>query len=180
MKSDEHSNDGDFDIKAFRSEHLREANLADVDSILDVLISTKEASLSNIISDHDRDRPFWADRWLRYIRDGSSAQHSLGDGTVLLYERDNRVSGFAAYHHTTRHGINAELQAVYVLKEELGQGLGTKLVETIGKRLYLEGARSMCVCYDPRNPYKQFYLKLGAVEIDPNWAIWRDLSRFNR
>ena len=36
----------------------------------------------------------------------------------------------------------------------------------------------MCVGYDANSPYKQFYMKYGAVEREPGsaWAIWHDVG----
>ena len=100
---------------------------------------------------------------------------SKGDGFALLVEVDDRPVGFAAYHHTTRHGADAELESLYVLKESQGQGLGTMLLRIVGHRLHTDGSGSMCVGYDHRNPYKRFYLERGAVAINPHWAVWRGL-----
>ena len=84
--------------------------------------------------------------------------------------------GFAAYHHTTRHDTDAELQSIYVLKEAQGQGVGTRLLQVIANRLHAEGSRTMCVGYAPDNPYRRFYFKHGAVAINPHWAMWPDVS----
>ncbi|MCZ6916433.1 MAG: GNAT family N-acetyltransferase [Gemmatimonadetes bacterium] len=158
--------------------HIREATAMDTDAIVAILIASKEGSFPHLIDDHDRDVPFWTNRWRRYLSEGSRAQQSRGDGFAFLAESDGRPVGFAAYHHTTRHGADAELQAIYVLREAQGRGLGTALLWVIGGRLYAEGSRTMCVGYDSRSPYKRFYLKHGAVEINRHWARWQDLGMF--
>lgn len=155
---------------------IRDAVPSDADAIVAVLIASKEGSLSHIIGDHDRNVPFFTDRWRDYLTNGSSAQMSRGDGFGLLAELDGRPSAFAAYHHTTRHNTDAELESIYVLPEAQGCGIGSELLRIIGGRLRADGSRAMCVGYDPRNRYKRFYLKHGAVEINPHWAVWRDLS----
>jgi GNAT superfamily N-acetyltransferase len=99
-----------------------------------------------------------------------------GDGFAFVAEQDGRVVGFAAYHHTRRHETQAELQAIYVLNDAQGQGVGTALLRLIAGRLVEEGTRTMCVGYDPRNGYKRFYFKHGANEIDPHWAVWNDVG----
>ena len=38
---------------------------------------------------------------------------SRGDGWVFVAEAGNVPIGFIAYHHTTRHGTDAELQNIY-------------------------------------------------------------------
>jgi GNAT superfamily N-acetyltransferase len=155
---------------------IREATPADVDTVVAILIASKESSFPHLVDDHDRNASFWVDRWRRYISEGSSAQMSCGDGFVFLAEADGRAVGFAAYHHTRRLGTDAELESIYVLKEAQGRGVGTALLGVIVGRLRAEGSRTLCVGYDPRNPYKRFYLKHGAVEINPHWAVWRELK----
>ena len=83
-----------------------------------------------------------------------------------------------AYHHTTRHDTDAELQNIYVLKDWQGRGIGTHLLGTIAHRLQADGSRRMCVGYDSESRYKRFYMKHGAVELAPGspWAIWHDLA----
>jgi GNAT superfamily N-acetyltransferase len=153
---------------------IREASDADVDTIVDILIATKEESLQQLITEHDRNRPFWTKRWHDYLSTGSTAQHSRGDGFALIALEDGRALGFAAYHHTTRHHTDVELESIYVLKDVQRRGVGTALLAAIVGRIVAAGDRSMCVGYDPKNPYKAFYLKNGAAEIDAHWAMWRD------
>jgi GNAT superfamily N-acetyltransferase len=156
---------------------IRDATPADTDTLVAILIATKEGSFPHLVDDHDRDVQFWIDRWRGYLTQGSSAQMSRGDGFALLAEISGRPVGFAAYHHTARHAADAELESIYVLKDAQGQGVGTELLAIIGGRLHAEGSRTMCVGYDPRNPYKRFYRKHGAVEISLHWALWLDVSR---
>lgn len=68
------------------------------------------------------------------------------------------------------------MQSLYVLKEVQGQGIGTELLRRIALPLIEEGSQTLCVGYDPLNPYKRFYLKHGAHEINPHWAFWPDVS----
>jgi GNAT superfamily N-acetyltransferase len=153
------------------------ATVDDVEDIVRILIATKVASLPGLIDDHDRDIAFWTNRWRSYIQEGSRAQMATGDGFAVIAEVENAPVGFAAYHHTRRHDTQAELQSIYVRKEAQGSGIGTLLLRFIATRLHDEGTTTMCVGYDPRNPYKRFYLKQGAIEISPHWAMWQDVSR---
>jgi GNAT superfamily N-acetyltransferase len=157
---------------------IRRATVDDTNSIVAILIASKEASSPDRIDDHDRDAPFWTRRWRGYIERGSQAQQSRGDGWVFLAEMDGRPVGYVAYHHTTRHGTDAELENIYILKEWQGRGIGTELLAIVAHRLHADGSRTMCVGYDAESPYKRFYLKHGAVELEPGspWAIWSDVS----
>jgi GNAT superfamily N-acetyltransferase len=156
---------------------LRPVTLSDVDTVVSILIASKEASFPNTIEDHDRDVSFWTRRWSDYILRGSLPFQPFGDGWVFIGEVDAVPVGYVAYHHTRRLGTDAELQNIYVLKEWQGRGIGTHLLGLIAHRLQRDGSRSICVGYDAKNPYKRFYMKHGAVETEPGspWAIWRDV-----
>ena len=84
---------------------------------------------------------------------------------------------YVAYHHTRRHETDAELQNIYVLKEWQRKGIGAHLLGVVAHRLQADGSRRMCVGFDANSPYKQFYMKHGAVETAPGspWAIWHDI-----
>ena len=137
-----------------------------------MLIQTKVESLGALIDDHDRDFDFWYDRWLRYLRDGSTAQKSRGDGFAILAETGSELIGFAAYHHTIRWGCDAELQSIYVRLPWQRRGAGSMLLRDVMRRLRAEGSRSLCVGFSTENPYKRFYFKHGAVAINAHWAFW--------
>jgi GNAT superfamily N-acetyltransferase len=157
---------------------IRRASVRDVDTIVRILIASKERSSPATVDEHDRDVAFWTRRWRRYLTRGSRAQQARGDGWVFIAELEGRPVGYVAYHHTRRHATDAELQNIYVLKEAQRQGIGSHLLGTIAHRLRADGSKSMCVGYDADSPYTQFYFKHGAVETTPGapWAIWPDLG----
>ena len=158
--------------------HIRRATADDTGTVVRILIASKEASSPDTIDDHDRDVPFWTERWHGYIERGSQARQSRGDGWVFLAEIDGVPVGYVSYHHTTRHGTDAELQNIYVLKDWQARGIGTHLLGVVAHRLRADGSRTMCVGYDAESPYKRFYMKYGAVETEPGspWAIWQDVE----
>ena len=86
--------------------------------------------------------------------------------------------GYVAYHHTRRHGTDAELQNIYLLRHAQRHGIGTHLLGLVAHRLRAGGSRTMCVGYDADSPYTRFYFKHGAREIAPGspWAIWDDVG----
>ena len=153
---------------------IRRATIGDVDTIVRILIRTKEESFPGSVDEHERDEAFWTRRWHGYIKRGSRARQSLGDGFVFIAEQDGAPVGYAAYHHTQRFDTDAELQNIYVLKASQRRGIGTRLLAVVAHRLVRDGSRTMCVGFDGDSPYRQFYTKHGA-EIDGAWAIWRDV-----
>jgi GNAT superfamily N-acetyltransferase len=56
---------------------------------------------------------------------------SRGDGFAFLGELNGRQVGFAAYHHTTRHDTDTELESIFVLREVQRRGLGTELLRVM-------------------------------------------------
>ncbi len=158
--------------------HIRRATPDDTDTVVRILIAAKEASSPDTIDGHDRDVTFWTRRWRGYFKHGSGARQSRGAGWVFLAEVGGQPIGYVAYHHTSRHGTDAELQNIYILKEWQRRGIGACLLGTVAHRLHADGSRTMCVGYDADSPYKRFYFKYGAVEMQPGsaWAIWPDLG----
>src|SRR5690349_16584719 len=118
---------------------IRQATVDDVTTIVGILIASKAASFPETIDDHDRDAVFWMQRWRGYIAEGSRAQQSRGDGWVFLADVDGVPVGYVAYHHTARHGTDAELQNIYVLKDQQGRGIGTHLLGVVAHRLVGDG-----------------------------------------
>lgn len=157
---------------------IRRARLGDTDTVVKILIASKEASFPETIEDHDRDVQFWTRRWRDYILRGSLPFAPFGDGWVFLAEVGGQPVAYVAYHHTRRHGTEAELQNIYVLKEWQRKGIGAHLLAVVAYRLQADGSRSMCVGFDANSPYKHFYMKYGAVETAPGsaWAIWHDVG----
>lgn len=157
---------------------IRRATLSDTDTIVRILIASKEASFPDTIEDHDRDVEFWTRRWRDYIARGRLPLPIFGDGWVFLADVAGVPVGYVAYHHTRRLGTDAELQNIYVLKEWQAKGIGTHLLGIVAHRLQADGSRSLCVGYDAESPYKRFYFKNGAIETAPGspWAVWHDLG----
>ena len=158
--------------------HIRRAGIRDTDTVVRILIASKEASFPDTIDDHDRDAAFWTRRWRDYIARGSIPFALFGDGWVFLAEVERIAVAYIAYHHTRRLATDAELQNIYVLKEWQGKGIGTRLLGVVAHRLAADGSRSICVGYDSNSPYKRFYVKHGAIETSPGapWSIWQDVQ----
>ena len=155
---------------------IRRAEPSDALEIAETYFEAKLASLPDLVTDRDRDIVFQTKRWRDYISEGSRAQHAKGDGYVYLAEIEGRVAGYVAWHSTSRHGVDAELQSLYVLRQCEPIGVGGGLLLHAAREVMARGLRSMCVGYDPVNPYKRFYFKSGAVEVSAHWAVWADVS----
>ena len=155
---------------------IRDAQVGDALAIAATYCLAKRHSLPDLITDRDCDLNFQADRWKDYLTHGSRAQFSKGDGYVHVAEVEGAVVGYLAWHSTSRHGTDAELQSLYILGEFQNQGIGGALLNHLEEKAMGHGVKSMCVGYDPANPYKRFYAKYGAKALNEHWSIWPDLS----
>jgi GNAT superfamily N-acetyltransferase len=61
--------------------------------------------------------------------------------------------------------FTGELEAIYVLKEHQGHGIGTVLVREVARFLVSTGRTSMIVWVLPQNPYRRFYERLGGAVV---------------
>lgn len=75
-----------------------------------------------------------------------------------------RVVGFlcGGRERTGQLGCDAELYAIYVLREFQGKGLGLLLVNRLGHELSTRGFGSLAVWVLAANPSRHFYERLGA------------------
>ena len=146
-----------------------DAAVVDARAASELILASKRGSF-DVLEPRDSDVEHAVQSWERYLGTGSTAQAATGDGFGVFALLAGRRVGFAAYHHTRRYDCDAELQKIYVLKTAQGRGVGTAMLRLIADRLVADGSKTMCVGYDPANPYKRFYAKHGTVEINPHWS----------
>jgi len=83
---------------------------------------------------------------------------------VFVAERDGEILGFAA-GGACRDRIedcDAELYAIYLLKDAQKARIGSDLVRELSRSLTASGFSSMHVWVLEKNPSKAFYLRMGA------------------
>ena len=87
-----------------------------------------------------------------------------GQTTVLVAEHAGEVVGFAAAGKIREpvETCDAELYALYLLREAQGRGIGTALLKAVAAVLREHGFKSMSVWVLERNPSRSFYEKNGA------------------
>ena len=85
--------------------------------------------------------------------------------SVFVAENADGVVGFAAGHLLAKpkHGLDAELSAVYLVREAQRAGVGQRLVATVAAAQRAHGATGLIVWVIAGNkPARAFYEKLGA------------------
>ncbi len=150
------------------------ATVSDLHRLTQVEIESKKASIPQCVESVELDKTLRYRRWETYMA-GSSPSSSLPERVIFVAKEQDTIIGYLAGHHTTRFGLDCELQSVYVLKPSQGQGIGTALLERFAAWMTEHLFRSACVGVAPENPYRAFYLKQGAVAKNPHWLIWEDL-----
>jgi GNAT superfamily N-acetyltransferase len=111
--------------------------------------------------------------------------------SVFVATDANGVVGFAAGNMLAepKHGLDAELSAVYIVREAQRAGVGQRLVATVAAAQRAHGATGLIVWVISGNkPARAFYEKLGAellIEQPFSWDGmdlieagygWRDLD----
>ena len=86
------------------------------------------------------------------------------DLEVYVADRDGEVAGFISGGRIREPILtyDAELFAIYLLKQAQGQGIGTALLRELAGSLLRQGLTGMIVWVLEKNPAKHFYVKSSA------------------
>lgn len=84
--------------------------------------------------------------------------------TVLVYEEQNRILGFADFYFSPNAEIG-ELKAIYLLKEIQGKGIGLLLMQQSFNLFKQKNYTQIKVEVFDQNPTRYFYEKLSAFCI---------------
>ena len=152
------------------------ANETDIEELTQVEIESKKKSIPECIEDFEVDHSSRYSRWQTYFK-GQSPPTSKPERLMLkAVTKDNKIIGYLAGHLTTRYNMDAEIQSLYVLKQEQKKDVGTKLLAEFIKWLMNLDAKILCVGIKPENKYKAFYLKHGGQYINEHWIFWQDIG----
>ena len=90
-----------------------------------------------------------------------------GNCVIFVAECDGQIVGFVAGGRSrqTFADFDAELYAIYLLRENQGCGIGRALVNALVEVLRDQGFAAMLVLVLEKNPAVSFYNRLGAAEI---------------
>lgn len=92
-------------------------------------------------------------------------QESLaGDSLVMIAEKAGVVVGFAnaGINREALEGCDAELYAIYLLRDAQRHGAGTALLRSVAAAMAERGFKSLAVWVLERNPARMFYERMGA------------------
>ncbi len=151
------------------------ADITDIEPLTIVEVASKKDSIPQIVNDFEIDEKSRAHRWITWFG-GESPQTSKPGRVVYKAVIDDKIVGYIAGHLTTRYNMDAEIQSFYILKGHQRNGIGKQLLNSFINWMKQQGAKSLCVGFDPANPYKSFYLKQGGKYLNEHWIIWDDVS----
>jgi GNAT superfamily N-acetyltransferase len=141
---------------------IRKADIEDAAAIAHVHVESWKTTYAGIVSDvflaslNKEDRTHsWQEQILARII------------SIFVAEDEKGIFGFVAGGKSREKpaDYDAELYAIYLLRERQGQGVGRTLVLTLASALRAEGFNSMLVWVLEQNPSGSFYQRLGAVQI---------------
>lgn len=145
--------------------HYKEAVIGDVPGM--ALLRT-EAGESHV---------YWEHRISAYLTGAHNPQGALPRRVLYIAEQRSEVTGFVAGHLTQRFGFQGELQWINVGQPFRGTGMASKLLEELAGWFQKVNAMRVCVNVVPENYAAQaFYRKHGAVDFQPNWLCWENIS----
>ena len=160
---------------------FREASIDDAPAIARTEVESKLASIPGFVSPIEVNLDARLERWTHYINRTRSPNLALDPRTVLLACAERDVVGYIACHQTTKWGVAAELQSLYILKSYQGRGIGRALFSLIVTWLEKTDLRSLGVGVHQNSPYNRFYQKLGGIQRDEHtylWTNWQELRSF--
>jgi len=141
---------------------IRKADTEDAAAIAHVHVESWKTTYSGIISD-----AFLASLNKENRTISWQEQILAGDSSIFVAEDERGIFGFAAGGKLREEldDYEAELYAIYLLRDRQGQGAGKTLVLTLASDLRMKGLTSMLVWVLEQNPSVSFYERLGAVQI---------------
>jgi ribosomal protein S18 acetylase RimI-like enzyme len=137
---------------------IRRADANDARAIAHVHVESWRTSYAGIVPD----------TYLQSLDEWQRAEHWREllnrDDEVFVAERDGLVVGFAmgGVSRNRIEACDAELYAIYLLKDAQRLGVGTDLLRELARSLSESGFKSMDVWVLEANASKQFYVRTGA------------------
>ncbi|MCU1251695.1 MAG: GCN5-related N-acetyltransferase [Edaphobacter sp.] len=141
---------------------IRKAKIEDAGSIAHVQVETWKTTYAGIVSD-----AFLASL-NKEDRMRSWQEQILADSiSIFLAEDETGIFAFAAGGEVREKldDYDAELYAIYLLRERQRQGVGRILGLALASALQARGFTSMLVWVLEQNPSVSFYERLGAVQV---------------
>lgn len=140
---------------------IRKANLEDADKIAAVHVASWKETYNGILKEEFLSNLKVEDRLDLWKETLSNPKE---EAPVLVAEdHQGEIVGFASFGpERSEADIDGELYAIYILKSNVGQGIGTQLFKEGIKLMQSEGYSSLLVWVLNENPSKYFYESMGG------------------
>ena len=141
---------------------IRSAKVEDAGAIAQVHVESWKTTYAGIVSD------VFLASLNKEVRTQSWQEQILAANiSIFVAEAEAEIFGFAAGGEIREKldEYDAELYAIYLLRERQRQGVGRTLAVTLASALQTKGFTSMLVWVLEQNPSVSFYERLGAVQI---------------
>lgn len=141
---------------------IREATVQDAEAIAEVQVASWRSTYRGLVSSYYLDSLGVADRAQQW-----KLRLNQGAGIFSVAEDSSGLFGFLAGGAIRQQidGYDAELYAIYLLKEKQGLGAGLALVRKCAQKLKDKGYQGMSVWILSGNSSRGFYERLGGVLI---------------
>lgn len=138
---------------------IREARLEDAEEIAKTNIACWQATYRHIFEESYLCSLKWEDRALKW-------QNLISKKDMIIYVAlsQNQIIGFLSGGKSQTY--DAELYSIYILPQFQRQGIGLKLFTAFEEWMRRNGFHSFIVWVAEKNPYKDFYVKMGGKLTD--------------
>jgi len=148
---------------------IRKAKIEDAGAIAHVQVESWKTTYVGIVSDvflNSLNKEERTQRWQEQIL-ADNISILVAEDETLVAEDETGIFAFAAGGEVREKidDYDAELYAIYLLRERQGQGVGRTLGLALASALQTKGFTNMLVWVLEQNPSVSFYERLGAVQI---------------
>jgi ribosomal protein S18 acetylase RimI-like enzyme len=120
---------------------------------------------------------YWRGRISRYMNCELHPQHALLPRVNYVALEGDSLVGFIAGHLTRRFACDGELEWINVVPECRGSEVAPELLRLLARWFAEQNASRICVDVEPGNTIaRRFYMRFGAVELNPHWLVWEDIK----
>jgi L-amino acid N-acyltransferase YncA len=141
---------------------IRRATIGDAEAIARVHVESWKSTYAQIVPD-----AYLASLNVEVRSQSWREQIEAGNSRIFVAESGGYVLGFASAGRLreTLGSYDAELYAIYLLREFQHCGAGRALVRAVVDSLRAEGFEGMVVWVLEKNPAVSFYKNLGGIQI---------------
>ena len=154
---------------------IRKVRYEDIEQIVDINIKDWKKAYKGIIDDvilDNLDRNNKIEKWRK----------SYKIGNVIVAEKNGKVLGYCRYDDNAAYentDIDSEIIALYVDYDNLGSGIGRKLVEYVMNDLRSKNKTKMIIwCLEKNENGRKFYEKMGGKLLQEEKYFEKDGKKY--